>query len=129
VAAVIGTSAAMAGAHGSFISSTYWTESVGPVAALATIRKMQAIDVPAHVARIGARVQQSWEECGRRHGLPVHVGGFPCLAHFRFEHEKADALRTLYTQHMLDRGFLAGTGLCPTLAHNDRVIERYGHAM
>ena len=32
IAAVIGTRAAMAGAENSFISSTYWTESVGPVA-------------------------------------------------------------------------------------------------
>lgn len=129
MAAVIGTRAAMAGAHGSFISSTYWTESVGPVAALATLRKMQEVDVPAHVARVGSRVQGCWEESGRLHGLPVHTGGYPCLAHFRFDHEKADVLRTLYTQQMLARGFLAGTGLYPTLAHTDAIVERYGEAV
>ena len=129
IAAVIGTRAAMAGAHDSFISSTYWTESVGPVAALAVIRKMQTGDVPAHVAKVGTRVMQAWEDSGRRHGLPVHVGGFPCLAHFRFDHEKADAMRTLYTQHMLDRGYLAGTGLYPTLAHTEAVVECYGQAI
>ena len=129
MAAVIGTRAAMAGAHGSFISSTYWTESVGPVAALATIRKMQAVDVPGHIARVGARVQEHWEKAGRKHGLPVHAGGYPCLAHFKFEHAQADALRTLYTQLMLDRGFLAGAGLYPTLAHTDTVVERYGEAI
>ena len=129
MAAVIGTRAAMAGAQGSFISSTYWTESVGPVAALATLRKMKTIDVPAHVARIGSRVQALWKECGRRHGLPVHADGYPCLAHFKFEHEKAEVLRTLYTQWMLDRGFLAGTGLYPTLAHTDDLVERYGEAV
>jgi len=37
IAAVIGTQQAMAGAHASFISSTQWTESVGPTAALATL--------------------------------------------------------------------------------------------
>lgn len=129
MAAVIGTRAAMAGAHGSFISSTYWTESVGPVAALATLRRMQEVDVPAHVARVGARVQRFWEEGGRRYGLPVHVGGYPCLAHFRFDHEKADVLRTLYTQQMLARGFLAGTGLYPTLAHTDAIVAQYGEAV
>lgn len=129
VAAVIGTRDAMAGAHGSFISSTYWTESVGPVAALATISKMQAVDVPAHVARVGSRVQRFWDESGRRHGLPVHVGGYPCLAHFKFEHEKAEVLRTLYTQCMLGRGFLAGTGIYPTMAHTEAIVERYGEAV
>ena len=129
MAAVIGTRQAMAGAHDSFISSTYWTESVGPVAALAVLRKMQTVDVPAHVAHVGTRVQRFWGESGRRHALPVHVGGYPCLAHLRFDHPQADALRTLYTQSMLARGFLAGTGLYPTLAHTDAIIDRYGEAI
>jgi len=129
MAAVIGTRAAMDGAHGSFISSTYWTESVGPVAALATLRKMQTVDVPSHVTRIGMRVQKLWEQSGRQHELPVRIDGYPCLAHFRFEHKQEDALRTLYTQRMLARGFLAGTALYPTLAHTDEVVERYGEAI
>ena len=129
MAAVIGTPAAMAGAHGSFISSTYWTESVGPVAALATLRKMQTVDVPAHVARIGSRVQELWNDSGRRHGLPLHVAGYPCLAHFGFEHKQADALRTLYTQLMLARGFLAGPALYATLAHTDELVDRFGEAV
>ena len=129
MAAVLGTRAAMVGAHDSFISSTYWTEGVGPVAALATVRKMQAVDVPAHVARVGTRVQQLWETSARQHGLPVHVGGYPSLAHFRFDHPQADALRTLFTQLMLARGFLAGAGLYPTLAHTDEIVARYGQAI
>ena len=129
MAAVIGTREAMAGAHESFISSTSWTESVGPVAALATLRKMQKVDVPARVAGIGSRVQKYWNESGRRHGLPVHVEGYPCLAHFRFEHEQPDALRTLYTQLMLKQGFLAGTMLYPTMAHTDAVVDRYGETI
>lgn len=129
MAAVIGTVSAMAGAHGSFISSTYWTESVGPVAALATVRKMQAVNVPEHVAKVGARVQNCWKESARRHGLAVHVDGYPCLAHFRFTHEKSDVLRTLYAQFMLDNGFMAGTGLYPTLAHTDAIVEQYEKAI
>jgi len=129
MAAVVGTRQAMAGANDSFISSTYWTESVGPVAALAAIRKMQQIDVPAHAARIGSRVHSLWEECGKRHGLPVHASGFPCIGHFAFDHPQADVLRTLYTQLMLERGFLAGTGFYPTLAHTDEVVDRYGEAI
>jgi len=129
MAAVIGTRTAMAGAQSSFISSTYWTEGVGPVAALATLQKMQAVDVPAHIARVGSRVQSQWEDSAKLYGLPVHVGGFPCLANFRFDHPQADALRTLYTQMMLSRGFLAGSGLYPTLAHTDDIVDRYSEAI
>ena len=39
MAAVIGTEPVMQAAQSTFISSTNWTERIGPVAALATIRK------------------------------------------------------------------------------------------
>ncbi len=130
MAAIIGTSAAMDGAHGSFISSTYWTEAAGPAAALATIDAMRCVDVPQHVARSGALVVDAWQRAGDRHDLPVRAtGAFPCLAGFRFEHEHADALRTLYTQWMLDRGFLAGTRFYPTLAHTGQVVCKYTDAI
>ena len=130
MAAVIGTRAAMEGAHTSFISSTYWTEGVGPAAALATIRKMQRIDVPAHCARIGARVQAAWRESARRHALPVTVDdAYPALAHFAFDHELAAELGTLYCQEMLGRGFLAKTAMYVTLAHTDEVVDRYAAAI
>ncbi len=129
MAAVIGTPAAMAGAHASFISSTYWTESVGPVAALATLRKLRQADAAAHVAGVGTAVQRIWRDSARRQGLAVQVSGFPCLAHFGFDHPRADVLRTLFTQWMLGLGFLAGTGFYPTLAHTDAILERYAGAV
>jgi len=130
MAAIIGTSAAMEGAHTSFISSTYWTEGIGPAAALATIRKLKAVNATAHVASIGTRVKALWATLGAKYGLPVHTDdGYPCLAHFAFQHEQADALRTLYTQLMLGRGFLAGTAIYPTMGHTPEIVEKYGEAI
>lgn len=130
IAAVIGTKEAMKGAHDSFISSTYWTESVGPTAALATIRKLERLDAPAHVKHVGEAVTAHWLRSAKAHGLPIVAGdNFPCLAHFRFDHELAQELRTLYTQLMLERGFLAGVSIYPTCAHTDEVVSLYGEAI
>ena len=52
-----------------------------------------------------------------------------CLAHFKFEHPQADELSTLYTQLMLDRGFLGKTMLYPTLVHNSEIVKVYGRAI
>jgi glutamate-1-semialdehyde 2,1-aminomutase len=126
MAAIIGTPAAMDGANGSFISSTFWTESLGPVAALATLEKMARIDLAAHCRHIGTRVQAAWRENAQRHGLPVQVDDtFPALAHFAFKHEQVDVLKTLYVQLMLDRGFLARDSIYVTLAHTDAIIDKY----
>ncbi len=129
MAAVIGTNKAMSGAHDSFISSTYWTESVGPVAALATLHKMREMDVPRRVADAGSKVMALWREHGETHGIPIVTEGYPCLPHFRFDHQQSKALSTLYTQMMLERGYLAGSKFYATLAHTEHVIERYGEAI
>ncbi len=130
VSAVIGTAAAMEGAIQSFISSTAWTEGVGPVAALTTLRIMRETVVWKHVAKIGGSVQKLWLAQAARHSLPVTVPGtYPCLAHFSIDHPEANALKTLFTQWMLERGYLAGTAIYPTLAHTEEIVDAYGEAV
>jgi len=123
--AVLGRSRVMEAAQKSFISSTYWTESVGPTAALATIHKMQRIDVPAHAERIGQLFRDGLDEVGRRHGAPVLVTGLGALLHVAFNHPESAALGTLKTVRMLEQGFLSGSGFCPSLAHADRHVSAF----
>ena len=130
IGAVIGTREAMQGAHRTFISSTYWTEGVGPAAALATLRKMQQIDVPAHCRWAGEQVKSAWRSSAQRHALAiVDNNGYPALAHFAFDHPEAQLLKTAYIQRMLRRGFLAGTVFYATLAHTPEVLESYAQAI
>ncbi len=130
MAAVIGTKEAMSGAHGSFISSTYWTESVGPAAALTAIKKMQKIDVPAHLEKIGRLVWGHWKRAAEKHGLKIKLSGdYGCMAAFAFDHELAAELNTLYVQLMLERGFLAQNIIFVSLAHTEPIIELYGKAI
>jgi glutamate-1-semialdehyde 2,1-aminomutase len=130
MAAIIGTAEAMEGAHVSFISSTYWTEGIGPAAALAAVQKMRRIDLPGYVEKVGRRAVDIWRKYGLKHQLPLVVEeGYPCLAHFRFDHEKEGELRTYYTQLMLMRGFLAGVQFYPTLAHTEEILSRFERAV
>ncbi len=129
IAAVIGTAEAMAGAQGSFISSTYWTEGVGPAAALATLDKMQSADAPAHVQRIGGAIRRTLQGQADRAGVPLSTHGFDSLFAVAFDHDDPLALRTLYTQEMLRRGYLAGGGVYPTLAHTDELLEPFADAL
>ncbi len=128
MAAVIGTKAALAGASYSFISSTYWTEAVGPVAALATLEKLAAKKVWQHIAQVGREVSQDWQQAAKRHGLPLATGGLPCLANFRFGRWPLE-LKTLYTVLMLEEGFLANTAIYPTLAHTAKILQLHREAV
>jgi|694.fasta_scaffold11786_3 glutamate-1-semialdehyde 2,1-aminomutase len=123
--AVIGTRPVMEAVQATFISSAYWTEAVGPAAGRATVTKMQRIDVPAHLARIGALVMEGWHRLGDRHGLPLKVSGRPENAAFAFDHPQAAALMTLVTARLLGRGFLAGGYFNAMLAHEPRHVDAY----
>ena len=123
--AVFGNAATMNAAQESFISSAYWTEGVGPAAAVAAVRKMQRIDVPAHLAKIGGAVREGWRKLGERHRVPITVGGRPEMATFGFDHPEAAALITLLTAEMLKRGYLACGYFNPMLAHEPRHVDAF----
>jgi len=125
IGAVMGKAETMEAAQRSFISSTFWTEGVGPAAALACVRKMRRIDVPAHLARIGSLVRTGWAELGAKHGLPVKVGGRPGMNLLAFDHPESAALLTLMTARMLKRGFFATGGFNPMFAHEPHHVALY----
>jgi glutamate-1-semialdehyde 2,1-aminomutase len=129
MAAVIGRADVMEAAQTSFISSTYWTDRVGPVAALATIRKHRRCDVPRHLVRAGTMVQDGWRAAAEESGVAVHVSGMAPLSHFAFAGEQGRAAMTLFTQLMLARGFLANGAFYATYAHQDDHIAAYLEAV
>jgi glutamate-1-semialdehyde aminotransferase len=125
MAAIVGREVVMQAAQESFISSTYWTERVGPAASLATIRKLQEKNVPRHLISIGEQVGRGWEALGKDHGLPLQVMGIPPLATFALSHPDAQALYTLFTQEFLERGYLASKGISVSFCHSRECIEKY----
>ena len=125
MAAIIGKRDVMQAAQSSFISSTYWTERIGPAAALATIRKHQRCNVPQHLHHIGQMVRDGWRAAADRVGLPIEIGGIVPMSHFTIGGEQSQAAHTLFTQLMLERGFLAGRAFYATYAHQDHIIEGY----
>lgn len=129
MAAIIGRGEVMQSAQRTFISSTYWTERIGPTAALATIRKHRDHEVYNHLIRMGELVQTGWQQAADRVGLPIHIGGIKPLSHLAFEGEQAQEARTLFTQLMLERGFLAGNSFYATYAHREEHIARYLQAV
>ena len=126
MAALIGRPAVMEMAERTFVSSTYWTEGIGPTAALATIEQLEKRSVVEHINRTGSTVLAGWQAAASRHQVPVKVIGQPALCIFRFESGPvSQALMTLFTQEMLARGFLANGAFYPTVAHQSAQVDAY----
>ena len=126
MSAIIGRDAVMDAAQQTFISSTYWTESIGPTAAVATLARLEELNVAQHVQEIGSSVRAGWAAAATRTGLPAKVIGIPALCILSFDAgDLSRALMTLFTQEMLARGFLSAAGFYPTYAHQPDLVARY----
>lgn len=130
MAAVIGGRSVMEAAQRSFISSTYWTERIGTVAALTAIRKMIAHKAPEHLCRIGNLVRDVWQAEARENGLKIKIHGIPPLSILSFDYaEKSQIVHTLFTQEMLEKGILASKAFYSTFAHKEEHIGAYREAI
>jgi len=125
MAAIVGKKEVMDAAQTSFISSTYWTERIGPAAAIATIKKMQEINLPAHLDKIGALIAEGWNNLAEKHNLIIEILPPNALVTFVFQYENAQEVKTLYTQEMLKRGYLASSSVYVCYAHTEEYIIDY----
>jgi glutamate-1-semialdehyde 2,1-aminomutase len=125
ISAVVGTERVMDTAQESFISSTFWTERIGPSAALATIETFREEGVGEQLVNLGTRIIDGWERLAERHDLPLKTKGLAPLATFAFDCDSSQAATTLFTQEMLHRGYLAGNSVYVSAAHTESIVEQY----
>ncbi len=125
MAAVVGKREVMDVAQDTFISSTYWTDRIGPVASISTIKKMLKNNVPSHLCKIGNLISKGWRELAASHGLKINVIGIPPLTTLVFDYDESQALHTLFTQEMLNRGFLASKSVYVSYSHAEEHVAKY----
>ena len=125
IGVVIGTDLVMEAAQKTFISSTNWTDAIGPAAAIACIKKYVDNDVSAHLEKIGKLVQEGWERLAQKYGLSITLGGLPSLCSFQFEHTEVRRINTFLTVEMLQFGILGFRQFKPSFAHNKSHVEHY----
>jgi glutamate-1-semialdehyde aminotransferase len=123
--AVVGKRSVMEAAQTSFISSTFWTERIGPTAALATLKVMEEVKSWEVITAIGKKVQESWKSLAATHGLEIELAGIPALSTYSFKSENALAYKTLIAQEMLKKNILASTNFYASIAHEAVYLEKY----
>jgi len=115
----------MQAAQETFISSTYWTERIGPIATLATIKKMKDKKVPEHLNSIGKMIGEGWKKIADKHNIDIEINGPNPLINFSFQYDNAQEIKTLFTQEMLKKGFLATTTVYVSYSHTKKNVKDY----
>ena len=129
ITAVVGKKSVMEAAQNSFISSTFWTERIGPTAALETLKVMERDKSWEKITNTGSKMQNGWLKLAKANKLDISIFGIPAMTTYTFNSKNTEAYKTFITQEMLKKGFLASTNFYACTKHNDEHLEIYLDAL
>lgn len=129
ITATIGRREVMEAAQSTFISSTFWTERIGPTAALKTLEVMARERSWETITQTGLTIRQRWQQLADKHGLSISHWGLPALTGFTIQSDHALVYKTLISQEMLKKGYLASTSVYVCTAHTPEIVDSYFEAL
>jgi glutamate-1-semialdehyde aminotransferase len=129
VTGVIGKRDIMEAAQNTFISSTFWTERIGSVAGVATLAVMDRERSWEKITATGRDITARWQALGKKYDLPLVTAGVPALSSFSFKTPRGNAYKTLLSQEMLAKGYLAGNSVYACTEHTPEIVDGYFEAL
>lgn len=130
--AVVGKREIMEAAQKTFISSTFWTERIGPTAALKTLEVMERLKSWETITEMGNLIRDGWNKLALDSGLTINITGIPSLSFYNIISNNSDDFlkyKTLVTQEMLKKGFLASNNFYASISHSNELIDQYLDAL
>ena len=125
ITATIGKRGVMEAAQKTFISSTFWTERIGPSAALKTLDVMERERSWETITETGNMIGSSWLKLASDNNLKISLNGMPALIGFSFDSDQHLKYKTFITQEMLKRGYLAATSIYVSVVHTKEILDAY----
>jgi glutamate-1-semialdehyde 2,1-aminomutase len=129
ITAAMGRREIMEAAQSTFISSTFWTERIGPTAGLKTLEVMERVKSWETITRVGNDIGARWRRLADKHGLAIDSWGLPSLTGFTFKSPNSLAYKTLVTQEMLEKGYLASNSVYVCTEHTPDIVDGYFAAL
>ena len=129
ITAVLGSDEVMSSISHSFISSTFWTEAIGPAAALASLDVMERISSFDILCSTGSKVKHLWSTYASKYSIPLSVAGLDSLATFTFDIDQSLLFKTYFTERMLDFNIMASTSFYPSISHSSSDLKAYSQAL
>jgi glutamate-1-semialdehyde 2,1-aminomutase len=129
ITAIIGRREVMESAQSTFISSTFWTERIGPTAALKTLEVMERVKSWEVITQTGLDIRNGWQKLADKFEIKVTHWGLPSLTGFTFQSKHFLEYKTLITQEMLAKGYLASNSCYVCIEHTPSIVGGYFEAL
>jgi len=125
ITATIGKKEVMEAAQSTFISSTFWTERIGPTAALKTLEVMEREESWKQITSTGLKIRDKWQQLANNHKIEISHWGLPSLTGFTINSDNTLIYKTLITQEMLTKGYLAANSVYVSTKHTEDILDGY----
>ena len=125
ITSVIGKKNIMKKAEDSFISSTFWTERIGFVAANKTLELFETLKPWQTICQNGKYINQQWEKIAIQNKLKIKISGYEAITSFQFDNKFHQQFKTFTTQEMLKKNYLASNQIFLTIHHKKKIIDEY----
>ena len=123
--AILGKRNVMEHSKKTFISSTFWTERIGPIAANKTLEIMAKLQSWEIITKIGKKIKKNWRTISNNHSIKLNIYGLDALARFDFNSKNNQLYKTFLSQEMLKKKFLASNTIYSCIYHNDKILNEY----
>jgi glutamate-1-semialdehyde 2,1-aminomutase len=125
ISACVGREKFMQATQNTFISSTFWTERIGPSAALKTLEVMKREVSWEKITKTGIEITDRWKKLADKHDLKIKTWGMPALCGFTLDYQKQLSYKTFISQEMLKNGFLASNSVYVCIDHTTELVDKY----
>ena len=104
ITSVLGKKNIMENAEKTFISSTFWTERIGPSAALKTLEIMERKNLGCKLQLL-EKNKKRWLEIAKNNNIKIDTWGIDAMPGFNFQSKNNNIYKTFITQEMLKKEF------------------------
>jgi glutamate-1-semialdehyde aminotransferase len=123
--AVIGSNNIMNKAKNSFISSTFWSDRIGPAAALKTLEIMEKERSWVKLIELGNFFKERFRLILNKHSIKGDIIGTGSLLLFKLNKVSDIELKRFIASEMLKKNILASNVIYLSIAHTKKLLENY----
>ena len=125
ITTILGKREIMENAQNTFISSTFWTERSGYVAAIKTLEIMEKIQSWKIISKQGNKIKKAVREISKKNDLNIKIAGLSSCPSYIINSKNWIKYKTYITQELLKRRILGANTTYVSISHNDKVLKRY----
>ena len=124
ITAVLGKKKIMQAAQDTFLSSTFWSERIGFVAGLETLKVMKEKKTWITIKNNGKYIMDGWNKISKKNNVEIEIFGLKSIPQFKFS-KNNNLLKTFITNEMLKKKYLASNVVYVSMSHTKKIIDRY----